>query len=57
MFKLEEGGGQLLAAGLKMPRLAAPAKPERVASALASTKAKRIPPPLASDPEDEWTEF
>jgi methyl-accepting chemotaxis protein len=48
MFKLDEGHRNQLVASVKTParpQLSAPAKP------------KKIPPPAASDPEDEWEEF
>ncbi|MCX7179262.1 MAG: methyl-accepting chemotaxis protein, partial [Proteobacteria bacterium] len=55
MFKIEQGhGAQLANTAAKTPRLAAPSKP---APASAQAKPKKIPPPAASDPEDEWEEF
>ncbi|MFA7270018.1 MAG: methyl-accepting chemotaxis protein [Sterolibacterium sp.] len=57
MFKLEEGQGRQLVstAVVKTPRLSGPAK--QAVPSSAQTKPKKIPPPLASDPEDEWEEF
>ncbi|MFA7282783.1 MAG: hypothetical protein WC100_22070, partial [Sterolibacterium sp.] len=53
MFKLAEGNRtQLMASAPARPQLSAPAKP-----AAAQSKPKKIPPPAASDPEDEWAEF
>jgi methyl-accepting chemotaxis protein len=59
MFKLAEGNRtQLMAAAPSRPQLSAPAKPASHAKpAAAQTKPKKIPPPAASDPEDEWAEF
>ncbi len=61
MFKLDEGHRTQLVASVKTParpQLSAPAKPALHAKpAAAQAKPKKIPPPAASDPEDEWEEF
>ncbi|MFA7280284.1 MAG: hypothetical protein WC100_09315, partial [Sterolibacterium sp.] len=52
---MDEGHRTQLVASVKTPtrpQLSAPAKP-----AAAQAKPKKIPPPAASDPEDEWEEF
>ena len=56
MFKLEEGRGtQLVSSAPKSAPRAQLAAPKQAAAA--QTKPKKIPPPAASDPEDEWAEF
>ncbi|MBI5920390.1 MAG: hypothetical protein HY847_01930, partial [Betaproteobacteria bacterium] len=59
MFKLDEGHrSQLVAAAPARPQLSAPTKPASQAKPTAAqAKPKKIPPPAASDPEDEWEEF